>query len=69
MKLLTQDPRVSACIATHVTQFAFGRPMGSADSCMLQDIATRIGSPQSTTFGNVIAAIAASPYFVYTAVQ
>lgn len=69
MRLLPQDPRVSACIASKVSQFAWGRPMSAGDACMLQDIASRMGSPETTTFGDVISAIASSPYFVYTAVQ
>jgi hypothetical protein len=69
MHLLPQDQRVSDCMTSRVTQFAWGRPMAAADTCMLQDIATRTGSPQSTTFASMVAAIASSPYFVYTAVQ
>jgi hypothetical protein len=69
MKVLVQDSRVTSCVQSRVSQFAYGRPMGDADACMLQDIATRIGSPQSATFANVVASIAASPYFTYTSVQ
>jgi hypothetical protein len=69
MHLLPQDARVSACMASKITQFAWGRPMTDADTCMLQDIAGRLGATQTTTLPEVIAAIASSPYFVYTAVQ
>jgi hypothetical protein len=69
MKLLTQDPRVSDCMTSRVSQFAYGRPMADSDSCMLQDIATRIGSAQSATFATVVTAIAANPSFVTTSVQ
>jgi hypothetical protein len=69
MHLLPQDPRVSACIASKISQFAWGRPMTADDACMLQDIAGRMGSSQTTTFADVIAAIASSPFFAYTAVQ
>ncbi len=69
MRLLPQDPRVNACIANKMAQFAWGRPMANDDTCMLQDIAGRLGSPETTTFAGVVAAIASSPYFVSTATQ
>jgi hypothetical protein len=70
MPQLVKDPRVTQCMTSRVTQFAWGRPMdATADACMMRDIATRIAAPQTTTFAGMIAAIASSPYFVYTAVQ
>jgi hypothetical protein len=69
MKLLPQDPRVNACIASKMAQFAYGRPMTNGDTCMLQDISSRLGAPETTTFADVVAAIANSPYFVNTATQ
>jgi uncharacterized protein DUF1592/uncharacterized protein DUF1588/uncharacterized protein DUF1595/uncharacterized protein DUF1587/uncharacterized protein DUF1585 len=69
MQLLTQDARVSSCMTNKTTQFAWGRPMVTQDACMLQDIASRTGTAQTRTFADILAGIATSPYFLYTAVQ
>jgi hypothetical protein len=69
MPLLTKDSRVSACIASRTTQFAWGRPMSSDDQCMMNDITARMNATPNKTFADLVTAVATSPYFVYTAVQ
>jgi hypothetical protein len=69
MAALAKDDRVSACITNRMSEFAWGRGMVAADACMLEDIGGRLGAPETRTFADVVTAIAASPYFGYTAVQ
>jgi Protein of unknown function (DUF1592)/Protein of unknown function (DUF1588)/Protein of unknown function (DUF1587)/Protein of unknown function (DUF1595)/Protein of unknown function (DUF1585) len=69
MAALAKDPRVSDCMAKHVAQFAWGRALEAADSCLLEDVRGRLGAPETRTFADVVTAVASSPYFIYTAVQ
>jgi Protein of unknown function (DUF1592)/Protein of unknown function (DUF1588)/Protein of unknown function (DUF1587)/Protein of unknown function (DUF1595)/Protein of unknown function (DUF1585) len=69
MAALAKDPRVGDCMAKHVAQFAWGRALESADSCLLEDVRGRLGAPETRTFADVVTAVASSPYFIYTAVQ
>ncbi|MDB4982504.1 MAG: Planctomycete cytochrome, partial [Myxococcales bacterium] len=50
MTALVQDPRVGACMAQHVAQFAWGRALQTTDSCLLEDVQGRLGAPETRTF-------------------
>ncbi|HTA20663.1 MAG TPA: DUF1592 domain-containing protein [Polyangia bacterium] len=73
MTALTADKRVTDCFATKAAQFALGRGMDAGDACMLEDIRARAsaakGQAQAQTFADLVAAVATSPYFAYTAVN
>jgi hypothetical protein len=66
---LAKDPRVSDCLETRIAQFAWGRSMAAGDACLLEDVRGRLAAPETRTFADLVTAIAASPYFIYTAVQ
>jgi len=69
MNVLSQDPRLAACVTAKATQFAWGRGMTTGDQCMLADIQARMSATSGQTFADLIAAIANNPNFRYTAVQ
>jgi hypothetical protein len=69
MTKLANDARVSDCMTSHISEFAWGRAMTAGDACMLEDIGARLGPAASRTFADVATAVASSPYFLYTAVQ
>jgi len=69
MDLLAQDPRISACVAAKVAQFAWGRAMTDGDQCMLADIQARVNAAPSRTFADLVTAVATTPNFRYTAVK
>ena len=71
MGALAKDPRVSDCLEARVAQFAWGRSMAitGADACLLEDVRARLPAAETRTFADLVAAIAQSPYFLYTSVQ
>jgi hypothetical protein len=69
MDLLSQDPRVGACVAKKVAQFAWGRGMTDGDQCMLEDIQGRMKASQGHTFADLISVVATSPNYRYAAVK
>jgi hypothetical protein len=69
MDLLVQDPRVAACVATKVAQFAWGRPMDNGDRCMLDDVRNRIDATKTKGFADILTAIVDNPDFRTTRVQ
>jgi hypothetical protein len=69
MDLLVKDQRVSDCMATKVSQFAWGRAMGDAELCMLQDVRARMSASKDKTFADMIVAVVGNPDFRYTTVQ
>ncbi len=69
MDLLVQDPRVRDCMATKVTQFAWGRPMDDGDRCMLDDVRNRIDASKNKSFADMLTAIVDNADFRSTRVQ
>jgi hypothetical protein len=71
MAALAKDPRTSDCLEARTAQFAFGRAMAitGGDACLLEDVRARLPAADTRTFADLVTAIAASPYFVYTSVQ
>ncbi|HXI58882.1 MAG TPA: DUF1592 domain-containing protein [Polyangia bacterium] len=69
MDLLAKDPRVSACVAAKIAQFAWGRALTSDDQCMVADIQIRMNASANHSFADLITAVATNANFRYTAVK